>query len=589
MDTRMAGPGEAESGSVDELRSVAQLKMLQSLARRLNRLNDVQQIGDAITAELRTLIDYHNCRVHLLQPEGHILLPVSFRGELSEYQGETFDALITEVGEGVTGHVAATGKSYYTPDAAKSDLAVQIPGTTQIDESMLVVPLSIGDRVIGTLALSKLGIDQFDGEDMRLLEVLASHAAVAIENARLLEREREAAVTARELLKLSQSLTQAQEPAAVLEEALSSVPALVACSGLQAYLRHPETGAFRLVGLRGFDGEQTAKFRDQPDVVAEVAAQFLLSTEEPFILPKEVLAEVPSEYNVLIEPRDVLVAPLKWEPRGFGALVIIASGPHARFSERELQLTRGIADITSLALGNAARFTEQRVMSEHLRRVDEMKNTFLQAVSHDLRTPLTSVLGMALTLQQRGEQLSAAEHRDLLDRLADNARKLHRILSDLLDVERLQRGVVTPNLQEIDLGALVRQVVSEVEVGSRSVRMEVDSVRAVVDPAKVERIVENLLVNAARHTPPDSTVWVRAEANPDGAVIVVEDDGPGVPEDAREIIFEPFQQGSIARDPSPGSGVGLSLVARLAELHGGRAWVETRAGGGASFRVFLPG
>ena len=109
-----------------------------------------------------------------------------------------------------------------------------------------------------------------------------------------------------------------------------------------------------------------------------------------------------------------------------------------------------------------------------------------------------------------------------------------------------------------------------------------------VDIAKVERIVENLLANAVRHAPATTTIWIRVQRAPDGVVIAVEDDGPGVPDELRETIFEPFRQGPDAPEHSPGVGVGLTLVRRFAELMGGRAWVQGREGGGASFRVFLP-
>jgi signal transduction histidine kinase len=111
-----------------------------------------------------------------------------------------------------------------------------------------------------------------------------------------------------------------------------------------------------------------------------------------------------------------------------------------------------------------------------------------------------------------------------------------------------------------------------------------------IDAAKVERIVENLLANTVRHTPSDANVWVsvRPSVDPAGVELAVEDDGSGVPEDLRDTIFEPFRQGPDAPRHSPGVGVGLTLVRRFAELHGGRAWVQERTGGGASFRVVLP-
>jgi signal transduction histidine kinase len=109
------------------------------------------------------------------------------------------------------------------------------------------------------------------------------------------------------------------------------------------------------------------------------------------------------------------------------------------------------------------------------------------------------------------------------------------------------------------------------------------------DPPKIERIVENLVMNAVRHTDPDVGIWVRVFRSDGGAVIAVEDDGSGVPSDLQREIFEPFRQGPTTSSHSPGTGIGLSLVAMFADLHGGRAWVQDREGGGASFRVFLPG
>jgi signal transduction histidine kinase len=135
----------------------------------------------------------------------------------------------------------------------------------------------------------------------------------------------------------------------------------------------------------------------------------------------------------------------------------------------------------------------------------------------------------------------------------------------------------------------VRRVLAESDlIPDARLRTDLAPVMVHADAAKLERIVENLLANTARHTPSTSTIWVSVFSNEEGAVIAVEDDGAGVPEEIRDTIFEPFQQGPDAPRHSPGVGVGLTLVRRFAELHGGRAWVEERAGGGASFRVLLP-
>ena len=180
-------PEDPESGKRDA-RSIAHLKMLQSLAGKLSRLNDVSGIGETIVTELRTLIDYHNGRLYLA--EGDRLVPVAFRGELGDYRDETAAVLECRVGEGITGRVALTGRSVLIPNALDCDYAVQVPGTPRIAESIVAVPLRYATGVLGVIVISKLGENQFDEDDVRLLEVLAGHASVALENARLYDAER---------------------------------------------------------------------------------------------------------------------------------------------------------------------------------------------------------------------------------------------------------------------------------------------------------------------------------------------------------------------------------------------------------------
>ena len=231
----------------------------------------------------------------------------------------------------------------------------------------------------------------------------------------------------------------------------------------------------------------------------------------------------------------------------------------------------------------------ERDAAQRLRALDEMKNTFLAAVSHELRSPLTSILGLSLTLE-RTEDLPAEDRQDLVVRLSANARKLDRLLKDLLDIDRLHRGIVEPQLRPCDVGSLTRGTVGAMEIPhDRQLVVRADPVEIDADAAKVERIVENLVSNAVRHTTAGGTIWVRVGPHAGGAMLVVEDDGPGVPAELRTTIFEPFRQGPGGGVQQAGTGIGLSLVDRFTELHGGRAWVAERPGGGAAFHVFLPG
>jgi signal transduction histidine kinase len=179
--------------------------------------------------------------------------------------------------------------------------------------------------------------------------------------------------------------------------------------------------------------------------------------------------------------------------------------------------------------------------------------------------------------------------RDLTVRLEANARKLNRLVSDLLDMDRLAQGILEPHRAPTDVSELVRHVIAESSVAEQmTVHVDAEPFTVDVDAAKVERIVENLLVNSVRHSG-GSELWVRVEPQPEGVLLVVEDDGAGVAPGFREGIFQPFRQGQDVQRHAPGVGVGLSIVSNFAQLHGGRAWIEEREGGGASFKVFLPG
>jgi len=232
----------------------------------------------------------------------------------------------------------------------------------------------------------------------------------------------------------------------------------------------------------------------------------------------------------------------------------------------------------------------ERQATQDMRKADEIKTTFLTAVSHDIRTPLSAILGNALTLEE-GDRLGITEEerKQLIHSLAAKSRRLNAIVTDLLDTERLARGVVEPKLQEIAVGRLVSLLVWDSEaMAGRQVHVDARSVTAWIDPQMISRIVENLLMNAARHTPPGCQVWVKVLPEDQDVLIAVEDDGPGIPEEHRESVFQPFEHGPMTSVHDPGVGVGLSLVAKFTELHHGRVWIEQREGGGASFKVLIP-
>jgi signal transduction histidine kinase len=224
-----------------------------------------------------------------------------------------------------------------------------------------------------------------------------------------------------------------------------------------------------------------------------------------------------------------------------------------------------------------------------LRELNEVKDTLLHAVSHDLKGPLAGILGSVQTLQ-RAEQLGLTEEEQstLLDMIEQGGKKMNRLVDDLLDLDRLDRGNIQPERTPTDVGELARKIARELPgMESHPIRVEADEVLVNVDAGKVERVIENLLVNARRHTPAGTAVHIRVHGRSNGVVLVVEDEGTGIPDDLKDALFEPFRQGSAAG--GRGVGIGLSLVRKFAELHGGTAHVEDGEQGGARFVITLPG
>jgi len=231
-------------------------------------------------------------------------------------------------------------------------------------------------------------------------------------------------------------------------------------------------------------------------------------------------------------------------------------------------------------------YEHEREVVENLRQLDQSKTTFLQAVSHELRTPLTTIAGIASLLDADLLKPGDERYTDMIVRLVANTKRLGSLLDDLLDLDRLGRGIIEARRRPTDVAALVANTTSLIDLRDHPLFLQGDGAIANVDGAQAERIVENLVANAVKHTPAGTPIWVRTCGRDDGVELVVEDAGPGVLPEIRDTLFEPFVKDT--RGHVPGTGIGLSLVYRLAEVHGGQVWVEDRVGGGASFHVFLP-
>jgi len=250
---------------------------------------------------------------------------------------------------------------------------------------------------------------------------------------------------------------------------------------------------------------------------------------------------------------------------------------------------------TSAMAGGLLGSLSQRVRSllrteqENVRRLNESdawKTTFMRAVAHDLRSPLSSMQGLLVTLQEHGDAMSPQQRAQLLDRSVEASERLDGLLVDLLDMQRIEAGAMEPELAPTRLDDLVRASIGAIDLHDRDVRLELEPVTATVEAAKVDRIVTNLVRNAVSHTSADVSVWVRLRHHGQMAELVVEDDGAGLDDQVPADLFEAFKR----HGEGDGHGVGLGphLVRRFTDLHGGEVAASDRPGGGARFVVHLP-
>lgn len=386
---------------VRDVRSLAHMKMLQSLTGKLNRITDVRKIGDEITSELRSLIDYHNCRVFMV--DGDALVPVAFRGALRADTGALpLELLRIRIGVGVTGQCAERGESLLIGDAANCEFGHRIEGTPVIEESLVAVPLRYGSRVAGVIVVSKLGLDQFDEDDVRLLEVLAGHAAVAVENARLYDAARREAESATALLEFSRELASS----ASLDHILQRVVELTC-----ALLGSPRTS----IWLEADDGwvEPRALFGHTPSERENVSQRRYparttnMRGTEPFVLSASEIA------GLVDDPLDpaasYAIAPFDVEGR-MAFIVAALPAEEGHYGDRELRLLGGLAHQAKLAIANASNYeglertfvTTVEALANALEANDEYTSTHARWIS-DLSIRVGKELGLGDSALKRLE------------------------------------------------------------------------------------------------------------------------------------------------------------------------------------------
>ena len=326
----------------------AQLQSIQQLGTRLNRLSDVGAIGIAIATELREVIDYHNVRVY--RQYGDDLIPVAAQGE-GEYLDETEDQLRLKVGAGITGWVAAHRVAENLRDAAADPRADTIPGTdSDVDESMILAPMVFEDDVLGVLVLSKLGLNKFSDDDLRLLVIYASFAAQAMAHADATQRLERQLQSRRDLLEITETILSTLDTTTVLESVADRLGELVGSDNI--WIELVEDDGVRLVPVIA-TGLDAADYLE-PFLPGETGiATWVMDHNVPALLPDQF-----DDDRVYVGPGGrahggLICVPLRGRTGAIGVLSIERLGEGRSFSEEEFELVQLFAAQVSIAVQNA--------------------------------------------------------------------------------------------------------------------------------------------------------------------------------------------------------------------------------------------
>jgi two-component system phosphate regulon sensor histidine kinase PhoR len=235
----------------------------------------------------------------------------------------------------------------------------------------------------------------------------------------------------------------------------------------------------------------------------------------------------------------------------------------------------------------------QYVSPDELRRVNKIRRDFVANVSHELKTPLTSISGYAETILT--DHPDPATTRRFLETILGNARRMQRLVDDLLDLSRIEAGRWQPELEAVDVEAAAQDVwagLAERAAGRKvelTVEAEAGAETVAADADALRQVLLNLIDNALRYSPPGGRITCRSSAHDGGTVVSVSDSGPGIPGEHLPRIFERFYRADHSRSRDEGgTGLGLAIVRHLVEAHGGRVWAESERGRGTTVSCWFP-
>jgi signal transduction histidine kinase len=483
--------------------------------------------------------------------------------------------------------------------------------------SVLAVPLVRDCVVIGVVTVAQETVRPFTARQIELIETFASQALIAIENTRLFEAEQ---TSKRELLARTRELQESLEYQTATSEVLSVIskspndlqPVLDAIVATAHRLCQAE---YTLFSTREDDGlyHIKASVSADPGFVEWVRAHPIATGEGSMVGLVAAGKETTHFPDCLAEPRftdldrqqqskarTMLGVPLLRENKVIG-VIFLARTVVRPFTERQIELINTFADQAVIAIENARLFGEVQARTDELAKTvkdleiaSQHKNRFVANMSHELRTPLAAILGYAELMQEGFYEPQGPKSMAALTRVRSNGKHLLGLINTVLDIAKIEAGQFKLNLGEYALENVVETVRAATEALAEGKKLGLKTEIAerlpvgVGDEQRLTQVLLNLVGNAIKFTDAGE-VCITATASNGHFALTVTDTGPGIPDEHQARIFEQFHQVDSSNTKAKGgTGLGLAIAKQIVEMHGGRIWVESIPGEGATFQMQLP-
>ena len=471
--------------------------------------------------------------------------------------------------------------------------------------TILASPLLREGVAIGAIIIRRTDVLPFTERQISLLQTFADQAIIAIENARLFEdlqlRTWDLAQSVKQLRSLSE-VSQAVNSSLDLQEVLPAIVTraveLSSADGGVVYEYDENRKVFQPRATYGFTSELVSTVLATPLAFDEGATGRAAALRAPVQIPDmrtEGAYDRPlQEATMKAGMRAVLAVPLLRESRILGSLVVSRNSV-GEFPKELVDVLQTFAAQSTQAIQNARLFREIEQKSRELEIASRHKSEFLANMSHELRTPLNAVIGFSEVLEQKMFGELNDKQLEYVRDIHDSGRHLLSLINDILDLSKIEAGKVELELSRFDLPTTIDGTLTLVrERAARhgltmnfSLDERLGEIEA--DERKVRQILLNVLSNAVKFTPDGGAIDIVAEVVDGAARIAVKDTGIGIAAEDHEAIFEEFRQVGAEHDGKrEGTGLGLTLARKFVELHGGRIWVESTVGQGATFTFTLP-